>query len=302
MKTDSHRHMFPDPCLNQSQIFSKLEHYVHMDDAERTSIDTIQFVALIHLILALLAILGDSAPAVDDRIPGWARFEQASHLLAHAMWLSDGNLTTIQTMVIKCTFLLYAEKFNSAYETIGQAVRLCYLTGLHNQKVDDDCSPFESHMRQRIFWSVYCLERNVSQVCGVPYLIRDSEVCVPLPAALDDRALGVTEQVPEESSRTSCIPYLHITSKWASLSSQIWDQVFRVNAQRPVDEEFVVTMDARIENLRARLPSQLIWHQSMTEVTADNGGQDPMLADGIDTLPFVRRQAMIFHLVSFMES
>ncbi|KAH0829686.1 hypothetical protein FOPE_10239 [Fonsecaea pedrosoi] len=273
------------PCLNESQTLAQFEEYVGATDAYQPSVDTVRFGALVHLIIALLAVLQESCPD-SDAIPGWAHHEKGSHLLTHAGLLAEGNMVTIQALMIKATYLLYAEKYNASYEAVGQAVRVSYLIGLHNQgDRDEDFSPFEIHMRQRVFWSLYILERNISLVVGVPYLIRDLETRVQVPSAVDDRVIGRTEQLPEESPLSSCIPYLYCTIKWARLSSEIWDHTFCANATRPVDEEFIVIMDARIENLRDRLPPHLQWkNRSKSD---DKEGDVP---------GFASRQARILHL------
>ncbi|OAG35204.1 hypothetical protein AYO21_10602 [Fonsecaea monophora] len=274
------------PCLNETQTLAQFENYLQMDEQEKLSFDSVQFVAMLHLISSLLAILEDSSSNSDDEIPGWTGFKRASHLLYHTAWLADGNLATIQTLIIKCTYLLYAEKYNATYDAVGQAVRLCFLIKLHTQSENDQYqSPFETHMRQRVFWALYCLERNVALVCGVPYLIRDSEIQVPLPSELDDQSLGNTEQVPDESPTYSFIPHLHCTSQWAQLSSQCWDHLFCASAKWPVDEDFIITMDARIEYLRNRVPQQLSWRKFAAN--KEHAGDSP---------PYMKRQAMILHL------
>ena len=193
---------------------------------------------------------------------------------------------TLQTLIIKVLYLLYAQEHTATYTAISDAVRVCYLIGLHVQSLLDT-SPFELHMRQRIFWSLYCLERNVAQVCGMPHLLRDSEILVEMPVAFDDRFIGKTEHLPESSAETSPVPYLCHMVDWARLSCDIWDKVFCVSAKKPLDDDFLVVMDARLEHLRNILPPKLQWKAR----SANTGLQwtEPQ---------YLHRQAMILHLVS----
>lgn len=276
-----------DPCLNESQTLAQLHSYVtdQETDAE-PNIDTVQFVALIHLIEAWLAIL-ETDCTVADELPGWDRLQQASHLLAHTAWLADGNILTIQCLIVKALYLLFALEYRASYSAVGEAVRICYLIGLHAQPRHADSSPFEMHIRQRTFWSLYCLERKVSQSCRAPYLIRDSEIQIDLPACLDDKLIGGSEQLPDEDPDLLSIPYLRSTVKWARLSGETWDKVFCINAPRPVEEEVMVTMDAKIENLRRRFPRKLQWSmECLTGMQTSENSPPPA--------PL----AMILHLVS----
>lgn len=277
----------PDPCLNEAQTIAQLQSYLADEDSDvDPNVDTVQFVALIHLIEALQAILEDDCIG-EDELPGWARLQQASHLLAHTQWLADGNLLTIQCHIVKGLYLLFAQEYRASYGVVGDAVRLCYLIGLHVQSRYEHKSPFEIHMQQRTFWSLYCLERKVSQLCRAPYLIRDCEIQVDLPACVDDKLLGGSEQLPDEDFDVLGVPYLRSTVKWARLSGETWDKVFCANANKPVDEEVIVTFDAKIENLRRRIPKKLQWTKDSLPA---------MLAQANPTS--LSPLAMILHLVS----
>ncbi|KAG9568711.1 hypothetical protein KCU71_g3447, partial [Aureobasidium melanogenum] len=254
------------PCLNEGQTVAQLQSYFADQDSDvDPNVDTVQFVALIHLIEALQAIVEDDCTG-EDELPGWESVQQASHLLAHTAWLASGNLLTIQCLIIKGLYLLAAQEYHASYGVVGEAVRLCYLTGLHVQSRHADKSPFEIHMHQRTFWTLYCLDRKVSQSCRAPYFIRNCEIEVDLPACVDDKLIGGSEQLPDEDFDALGVPYLRSNVKWARLGGETWDKIFCVNANRPVDEEVIVTFDAKIENLRRRIPKKLQWTKDSLKV------------------------------------
>lgn len=84
---------------------------------------------------------------------------------------------------------MYADKGNAAYSIIGQACRSCFLAGLHQQSSSSwrAYTPFEIHMRQRIFWTVYFLDRRISLSCCRPYSIRESDIDIEQPGYLYDK-------------------------------------------------------------------------------------------------------------------
>ncbi len=81
---------------------------------------------------------------------------------------------------------MFADKPNAAYNTIGAAGRLCFQLGLHQQSSWRSHTPFEIHMRQRIFWTLYFLDRSISLSCGRPYCIREADIDIEQPLYLSD--------------------------------------------------------------------------------------------------------------------
>lgn len=237
-----------------------------------------------HLIDALLHVVEGQWKASSEG-PGHGRMQQASHLLAHTSQIGDGDLHTVQCLIVKSLYLLHTQEYTAAYLAISEAVRTSFLLGLHTRRRDHELSPFEIHMNQRVFWSVYCLDRAISRICRVPYAIRDVDVQIDLPMAIDDKALGGSEQLPEETPTLSSIPYLCNDIAWVRMRTEVWD---RESSGRHTDEDFNGTMDARLQSFEKRLPKMLRWDAQQAQIS------DP------ERPQFVAHQAMILHLVSFI--
>jgi hypothetical protein len=190
--------------------------------------------------------------------------------------------------MIKTLFLIFSERTSMASISISSAVRLGYQVGLYDQtswKTDDSN---EVAMRQRVFWCLYCLDRHVALVCGVPYLIRESDFRVNEPLVVQDTGFSPSASASGEIPYCSSILYLRSTIKWARLSAEIWDGIFGIKAANPADREFVAAIDARVTLLIQDLPSQFQW-SSQTMPSSDTDG-----------LPrHVYRQCMIINLVSW---
>jgi hypothetical protein len=251
--------------------------------ATSNTADSHQFVALVSLVVAVIKILDEYC--VDSKtVPGWKEFSRAEHLLSHTTWLGRGNLLTIQCLILKTIYFLFIERQNAAYDAISTAVRLTYQIGLHDQTSWLNSSSFDVTMRQRIFWCLYCLDRNVALVCGVPFLIRESNFKVDLPHCMDGTDVLISQ--PSSDPDSSSIPYLRRTIQWAKLCSEIWDTMFGMNASNLTNQEFVATMDARIMLLVHDLPFDLQW--------------TPTYLDSADIRRYplyVLRQAILIHLV-----
>ncbi|PGH08299.1 hypothetical protein AJ80_07895 [Polytolypa hystricis UAMH7299] len=273
------------PCLNEHRFFDDFQNYISNKHAKsHRSLEAAQFFSLVNLLIALMKILEEYCTD-QTMIPGWQEFSRANHLLSHITWLGRGDISTVQSLIIKSLYLLYVEEYNAAYDAIGHTVRLCFQNSLHRQSVWVGCTSFDIHMRQRIFWSIYCLDRTVAQVSGMPYMLRDSECRVDLPAAVDDLHVGHIEELPQETPDASAMPYQHAIVQWGKLSAEVWDVMCGIDATSSISEEFIVTMDARILLLKRNLPAHLQWTPDFV-VTA-NDGRAP---------PYIVRQASILHL------
>lgn len=276
------------PCLNENQFRTQFQEYLSLGKGHNppNHADRHQFVALINLICAEVKVLSGESHE-SHSVSGWDEFCRAEEILSHFTWLGDGNLLTVQCLIIKARYLLYIDKANAAYDTMSRVVRLCFRIGLNNQTSWTNCTPFEVAMRQRIFWTVFYLERNLALTCGMPYLIRASDFKVDLPMNLDDHFMSPTEPLPVETPERSYAPYLSFIVKWGELSSEIWDAIFGVNAQKPTSQEFVASMDGRILYTISQIPLHLQWQHNLHR-----------LDTATDVPKYIIRQTAILHLVS----
>ena len=95
---------------------------------------------------------------------------------------SPASLKNIKAAVCVELFLVSMLKFNMASRLSGVIVRMAFHLGLHRCPCRfTNFSPQEASIRKRVWWSLYCLERLLSQYLGLPLGIRDddADVCLP---------------------------------------------------------------------------------------------------------------------------
>ncbi|KAL4805591.1 fungal-specific transcription factor domain-containing protein [Aspergillus unguis] len=80
-------------------------------------------------------------------------------------------------------FLASLLRLDAASRVGGVIIRTAYHLGLHRCPVRYSFSPEEIATRRRLFWSVYCLERYLSQALGIPLGIQDDDIDVCYPGA-----------------------------------------------------------------------------------------------------------------------
>jgi hypothetical protein len=246
------------PCINEMHLRSQLAAFLASDGSMGRNV-TIQYAALLNFMLAVGRILYDDC-LQDSYVPGSKEFSRAEKLLNHATWLEKANIMTIQILLVKTCYCLYIARLNAAYDTVGIAVRLCFQLGLHNEPSwGEGCDCYDRTYRQRVFWSIYCLNHIVAQKSGVPDLIHESDFDVDLPKCVDDRVLYPNCPPLLEFHRASPIPYLLEVIKWAKLSSEIWDGLFGVGAEKPTSSELIAKLDDKILDLSENIPGFLRW-------------------------------------------
>ncbi|KAE8331448.1 fungal-specific transcription factor domain-containing protein [Aspergillus sergii] len=273
------------PSVNENEFRSQLADVV--GPARETQVmskpDRYQFVALINLIIAEVLLLSDEWTE-GEAVPGWANFWRAERILGRLVWQGNGNRLTVQCLIIKGRYLMNLEHGSAAHETICRAVRLCFQMGFHDMSSWTNCSPFETVMRQRIFWTVFYLERSVALNSGYPYITREVDIKVDHPAAYDDRELFPNQPLPTQTAEErSYAPNLLASIKWSRLTGEIWDAMFAAN-HPPIEPEFLPSMDARIMYNMTHLPTMF----RTSSTAADEKCTAPS--------PFSRHQSVIQRL------
>ncbi|KAL4975176.1 fungal-specific transcription factor domain-containing protein [Aspergillus desertorum] len=80
-------------------------------------------------------------------------------------------------------FLTSLLRLNAASRVGGIIIRTAFHLGLHRCPVRFSFSSPEIATRRRLFWSIYCLERYLSQALGIPLGIKDDDIDVCYPNA-----------------------------------------------------------------------------------------------------------------------
>ncbi|KAF2641039.1 hypothetical protein P280DRAFT_300354 [Massarina eburnea CBS 473.64] len=127
------------------------------------------------------------------------------------------------------------------------ACRLCFQSGLHQQSSWRNHTPFEIHMRQRVFWTAYFFDRRISLSCGRPYCIRESDIDMEQPTYLCDRDVHPDHPLPEPDIYRSSVVYLISMICWGRLAADVWDGHFAATIlKRGAEGENALILDARI--------------------------------------------------------
>lgn len=145
---------------------------------------------------------------------------------------------------------MQSELLYDASQAISTAAQLAMRARLNEERVWDILPEQEIRNRKRLWWTIYFLDRKISQRTGSPYLVRDIEV-----------AVSDFSQPPT----TGTDRYMQVLVDLGKLWSLIWDTFFAATAPKPIDSREVEVMDTRILVVQRDLSSELVWETDLLD-------------------------------------
>lgn len=141
------------------------------------------------IVRAVMSIsLADRRQKKDDvqssMIPTTLVFQSYQQALSSTQRLitASPSIESLQAALAVQLFLVSMLRHNAASRLGGLIIRTVFQMGLHRCPVRfPTFSKTECEMRQRIFWSTYCLDRYICQSLGTPISLRDDDIDVCLP-------------------------------------------------------------------------------------------------------------------------
>lgn len=122
------------------------------------------------------------------------------------------SLPALQAAVSVQLFLISMLRLNAASRIGGLIVRMSYHLGLH--RCPSRFLPFSStevNIRRRLFWTIYCIERYLSQALGLPLELKDDDLDVCFP----DQELHTSRAIPNSHiGNESIVWYLPQLRLW----------------------------------------------------------------------------------------
>lgn len=108
-------------------------------------------------------------------------FSEAINGASQAL-LHESSILSLQAVLAVELFLVSMLRYNAASRIAGVAVRIAYQLGLHRcpRKLTGNPSD-DSRLKQRVFWSLYLLDRQICPRLGLPLAVADGiiDVCYP---------------------------------------------------------------------------------------------------------------------------
>ncbi|KAI0096160.1 fungal-specific transcription factor domain-containing protein [Nemania sp. FL0031] len=158
---------------------------------------------------------------------------------------NPASIKNIQAVLCVELFLISMLKFNMAARVGGIIVRMAFNLGLH--RCPGRFPDFDSHnavMRKRLWWSIYCLDRLVCQMLGLPLGIRDDDIDVCLPI---EELHGLEGDLKGQGNENEQLQLLAVLSKHAKLRGMILELRNKSIRSRHENPERVLRVQAAVK-------------------------------------------------------
>lgn len=162
-------------CVDPSAFKEQVEQYYRSASSTAAPLDSpsADWLALLNIIMGI-------ASQYSGR-PGTEYMARTTRLLTDIC--EKTHPARAQTLALMALFMLSIHHREAAYNYIGLAMRISLALGHHV-----DLSP--SEQTQRLFWSIYCIDRLISLTLGRPVQLNDSEIATPVPSSSSTRGLN----------------------------------------------------------------------------------------------------------------
>ncbi|KAK8022257.1 hypothetical protein PG993_013024 [Apiospora rasikravindrae] len=234
--------------------------FIHLLHTERNNLSDAFFTSVLHLVYAIAGRYLEAAGETGTFIP-----EQ--HLAAAMKNIDEiirlHDIRSIQFLILLSIHTLSSPQGPGAWTYVGLAMRQCIELGLHRKPRKFE-SLIEYEMWKRVFWTCYCLDRQISTSMGRPFAISDRDISVEFPldidAAIEDlEVLQTTYQAYElPGSRIfplspSITGFIHVC-KLRVMESHIQQSIYRVDQSTTATEIEVEGFLEKLEGWKSRIP------------------------------------------------
>lgn len=257
----------------------------------------------------------------DLELPHASRIDKSAKVLPHLIgFAAQGDILSIQALFAAQLLFVARMSLRNAVVVAGLLSRAIFLVGLHRCPVryrefsEEDCE-----IRKRLFWSIYVLDRFLSQALGHPLGIQDSDVdvcdltgpechrrAVPLRYPSDSMPLGSAEattnaadlgprvsqdhgtsstQTPTQgTSHTRRYDILAFQVEYSRLSGRALELFHKSIHIRSIDPRTVLSLRTDLDAWWNSLPSDLQEFNAATEKASCAEQSQPFSAPALFNL------------------
>jgi hypothetical protein len=129
------------------------------------------------------AFLGGKS--TDGSPPGYQYAARAMPLMPELAGIALDPVLSAQALTLAAVYFQSIDMRVAAYQHIGQALRVCVLSGFHRHMPEEAVGAQHSKRCHIIFWVVYMLDQEFAALIGATSAIRDEDITNKLPSQAD---------------------------------------------------------------------------------------------------------------------
>lgn len=239
---------FLDQHDTDTRVFNALEKLGYSDCNPIVDVDTAHYpiIALLCNMLVLGECQDPEIKGCDDPRPGWAMYHRGRKMIQHCGSFKTVDMDLIRYHTLSALYMMDSELLLSASHAISTAVQLAMVARLNDQAFWGDCTPEERQARQRLWWTIYFLDRRIAQRNGTPYIVRDTEIAVDefevrdvaeerCQPSIPTTSQSAGQAAKDASSTTRVENYFQSLIGFSRLWGQIWDTYYAASASKGGD-------------------------------------------------------------------
>ncbi|GKZ74145.1 hypothetical protein AnigIFM50267_011387 [Aspergillus niger] len=181
------------PFLHAPTVLKSMESLASQGMQAVSRLDMIIIRCIVSISLADNRQMKGSSANIEP-VPVTLVFQSVHHIIQdiQSLLMEPTTIPLLQATFCAQLTLTSLLRLNAASRVGGVITRTAYHLGLHRCPGRFSCfSDQEKDIRCRLFWSIYTLERYLSQALGIPLSIRDDDIDVCYPG--EERHSGATE-------------------------------------------------------------------------------------------------------------
>lgn len=172
-------------------------------------------------------------PPKSEDIPETQYLRNARSQL-EALLSRTGDLKGIQVLLGIALYISRTGDPTPSQYLIASAVKMSYRLGLHTSQNAQGFGQQVCAERNRLFWIVYILDRDMSMTMGDPYLMQDHDYSVDMPSRpLFRQAVGDSTLILPKSDHDDddTAAFLRCRISLANIQGRVYDCVYSTRAQ-----------------------------------------------------------------------
>lgn len=189
------------PCLHAPTVLKAMEKLSHRGSSSVNRLDMIIIRSIISISLEDSRQIENPASKVGP-VPASLVFSTVQHVMQdiQSILAEPTTLPLLQAVFTAQLALTSLLRLNAASRVGGVITRTAFHLGLH--RCPGRFSVFNSEevdIRRRLFWSIYSLERYLSQALGIPLSIRDDDIDVCFPGDERHATAAAASAIPGDN-------------------------------------------------------------------------------------------------------
>ncbi|KAF5001520.1 hypothetical protein FGRMN_991 [Fusarium graminum] len=122
----------------------------------------------------------------DGSPSGYQYAARAMPLMPELAGIALDPVLSAQALTLAALYFQSIDMRVAAYQHIGQALRICVLSGFHRHMPEEAVGAHHSKRCHIIFWVVYMLDQEFAALIGATSAIRDEDITNKLPSQADN--------------------------------------------------------------------------------------------------------------------